>query len=474
MPEDWILKNGCLTMKSKIPDVIQSSDAPQFLLINPPVYDFAMFDLFLKPLGLLKIARILTDMGNKVFFLDCLAKQDTMTDAIPGIKPVKPRRFGTAKFYQQQIEKPHALKSIQRQYYRFGIAGQSIEKKLAEIKKNCPDAVLLTSHMTYWYPGLVEIVRIVRKVFGNAIPIVLGGIYASLIPEHARKILDIDLILTGQVSRQRLINEFAKKNIPINYEKFQEEFINPYFELLEPLDNVILELSKGCSSHCTYCASHILSGRYHLNNYEHIFEQIQHYYSKSIVDYAFYDDALLLNKKNGIIPLLTKIIKNKYFLRFHTPNGMHINYIDQTLAQLMWENHFKNLRFGLETVSEKLQLEYGKFIEMKMLKEKILILRKAGFKQNEIGFYVLTGLPGQDSEEVRNTILTVKSLGARPIVTEYSPIPFTKLWPKAVKTAAFDIENEPLFHNNTVLACRNPRLTFDDLQDLKDLTRLEG
>jgi hypothetical protein len=39
--------------------------------------------------------------------------------------------------------------------------------------------------MTYWYPGVVEAIARVRARFG-AVPVVLGGVYATLCTDHAR------------------------------------------------------------------------------------------------------------------------------------------------------------------------------------------------------------------------------------------------------------------------------------------------
>ncbi len=59
-----------------------------------------------------------------------------------------------------------------------------------------PDAVLVTSLMTYWYPGVTAAIRLVREYFPG-VPVILGGIYASLCPDHARSHSGADLVLTG-------------------------------------------------------------------------------------------------------------------------------------------------------------------------------------------------------------------------------------------------------------------------------------
>ena len=50
-------------------------------------------------------------------------------------------------------------------------------------------------------------------------------------------------------------------------------------------------------------------------------------------DVAFYDDALLVNAKSHIVPILRELRKRKPDLRFHTPNGLHARMIDDELAR---------------------------------------------------------------------------------------------------------------------------------------------
>ncbi len=46
--------------------------SPQILLINPWITDFAAYDLWMKPLGLLYIAGLLKGYGFQVTLIDCL------------------------------------------------------------------------------------------------------------------------------------------------------------------------------------------------------------------------------------------------------------------------------------------------------------------------------------------------------------------------------------------------------------------
>ena len=60
-----------------------------------------------------------------------------------------------------------------------------------------PSAVLVTSLMTYWYPGVQETIKLVKTIFPKT-PIVLGGLYAGLMPEHARRHSGADQLITGE------------------------------------------------------------------------------------------------------------------------------------------------------------------------------------------------------------------------------------------------------------------------------------
>ena len=56
-----------------------------------------------------------------------------------------------------------------------------------------PDAVLVGCNMTYWYPGAVEAARVVGERWPG-VPVVLGGIYATLCTDHARRHIDAQVI----------------------------------------------------------------------------------------------------------------------------------------------------------------------------------------------------------------------------------------------------------------------------------------
>ncbi len=65
---------------------------------------------------------------------------------------------------------------------KLGFFPEVFEQELRKIRK--PSAILITSLMTYWYPGVRKAVSLVKKVHPG-VPVILGGIYARLCPDHA-------------------------------------------------------------------------------------------------------------------------------------------------------------------------------------------------------------------------------------------------------------------------------------------------
>jgi radical SAM superfamily enzyme YgiQ (UPF0313 family) len=167
-------------------------------------------------------------------------------------------------------------------------------------------------------------------------------------------------------------------------------------------------------------------------------------------DFAFYDDALLVDSEKHIKPILREIIQQGLRVRFHTPNGLHARFIDSELARLMKESGFKTMRLSLEMVNEERQKDSGGKVSNEDLKRAIVHLKQQGFTKEEIGVYLIYGLPGQGIEEVKEGIKFLKNLGVRINLTEFSPIRGTQCWKELVEQGIIDDNLDPLLTNNSI------------------------
>ncbi|MFH1091089.1 MAG: radical SAM protein [Pseudomonadota bacterium] len=437
---------------------------PQVLLINPWIYDFAAFDLWARPLGLLYLAAWLKKAGCDVRLVDCLDRLHPRSGAPPR-RRIWPR--GTGKWARQPVPTPGALSGLPRRYCRYGLPLQVFREDLAGGPR--PDLVLVTCGMTYWYPGAKLAIAQAREVWPEA-TVILGGVYPTLCPDHARKNSGADMVVSGP----------AEKFLPRLGEMlgldlggpagawFPSHGVWPALDLYPRLEYAPLMTSRGCPYNCPYCASNRLFQGFMARDPEDVLAEIaDRRHRLGLVDFAFFDDALLLYAPNLLAPVLEEVIRRGYDLRFHAPNGLHVGAITPELARLMAAAGFESIRLGLESLDQQRQATLGGKVETGGFEAAVGNLISAGFRPDKIGVYVLFGLPGQPLEEVLGTIRTVKALGTRPYLTEYSPLPGTRLWSQAVRSSPFDLENEPLYHNNTNFPCRGPDFSWEKVWEIK-------
>ncbi|MCX8117609.1 MAG: radical SAM protein [Desulfobacterota bacterium] len=433
--------------------------SPHILLLNPWITDFAAYNFWIRPFGLLYIASLLKEYGFRVTLVDCLEYDRRV------------KRYGDGKFFRSKIAKPDPLRSIPRHYCRYGIPEEMLLKRLSSLEGR-PDLIGITSGMTYWYPGVFKLIEILRDIFPE-VPVVLGGIYATLCHDHAQKHSGADVVLTKGDDGAVVEGISQLIGFPTPPPKTEPRTdLYPSFDLYPRHDYVCIATSKGCPFRCAYCASPILSKEFVRRDPFKVVDEIEYWVSRfGVFNVAFYDDALLVDSRNHFIPMMKEIIRREIQVNFHTPNALHIREIDEEVARLLFQGGFKTIRLGLETSNEEAQIETGGKVSNQDFRRAVYHLQKAGYSTDEIGVYIMAGLPGQRVEEVTESIAFVREAGAKPILVEYSPIPGTPLFEKAKRFSPYDIEKEPLFQNNTLFPCQWEGFTLMDFRRLKEKLR---
>ena len=439
------------------------TDTPHILFINPWIHDFAAYDFWSKPLGLLLLAGILRQHGLRVSYLDCL---DRFHPKAPPTDPYA--RDGRGPYLKTRIEKPAGLDDVPRNYSRYGIRTEWFREDLQALAR--PDLVCVTSQMTYWYPGVRETISVVREVFGQT-PVVLGGIYASLCPSHAERFGGADRVVAGPGESGLL--EIIKEEIGFEIRpQFNPEVLDSYpypaFDLQRKISYVPLLASRGCPFGCAYCASRLLQPKRLLRDPGAVAAEIEYWSGAyQVKDFVFYDDALLVDGEKLVVPLLEKLVRLNAGLRFHTPNAVHVREITKTKAQLMAAAGFKTLRLGLESAVFENRSRLDDKVTAAEFLQAVAYLRAAGFKRSQLGAYLLVGLPGQSIASVVASIRTVKQSGITPILAYYSPIPHTALWKSAVASSRYPLDQDPVFSNNAILPCLGNAFSWKTITYLK-------
>ena len=126
-----------------------------------------------------------------------------------------------------------------------------------------------------------------------------------------------------------------------------------------------------------------------------VVDEIEHWScSLGIRHFSFYDDALLIKAPEMIIPLLREVIRRGIRGHFHCPNGLHLREMTSEIADMLFKAGFKTLRFGFETNNLDRQVQTGGKVFNEELSEALRLLELSGYRREEIGIYLLCGLPG--------------------------------------------------------------------------------
>jgi molybdenum cofactor biosynthesis enzyme MoaA len=124
--------------------------------------------------------------------------------------------------------------------------------------------------------------------------------------------------------------------------------------------------------------------------------------------------------------------------------------LDAETARLMKEAGFATIRISLETVAPERQADWDDKVRYDEFLRAVAYLKEAGFAPEELGAYVMAGLPGETFEEAARNVAAVHAAGVPVRLAQYSPIPGTAYFERARASAPVDI-TEPLLQNNTAV-----------------------
>jgi hypothetical protein len=216
-----------------------------------------------------------------------------------------------------------------------------------------PDEINITSLFTYWSIYVKESVDFYRNLFPNA-KIIVGGIYATLLPEHCKEYTKCDEVFIGQ-------NPDADKCMPA-------------YDLVD-VDYQILHGMRGCKRACSFCGI----WRIEKESYKTAKEVESEICRNKLI---FYDNNILANPHiTDILEMLSIKTYNNRVLKCECQSGFDGRILEENpgYATLLKKARFENIRLAWDF----------KYESYPQVENWIKILEDAGYNKKDIFIFMI-------------------------------------------------------------------------------------
>ena len=250
-----------------------------------------------------------------------------------------------------------------------------------------PDLICVTSIFTYWSKYVKNAVFHYKNKFKD-VPILVGGVYASLMPDHCKKYTKCTDVIEGPIP--------------------EVENLIPDYSLVD-VDYQIIHTSRGCIRKCGFCGTYIIEPEWVCK--KSIKDEI---IKKKLI---FYDNNLLANQYiEDILNELIELKKEKRITYLESQSGFDGRILRKKpyLAKMLKDAGFKN---------PKIAWDYG-LIQAPKIKEQIDLLLDAGFMAKEISIFMIYNYE-PDYEEMEEKRVKCAEWGVQITDCRYRPLDAT-------------------------------------------------
>jgi len=370
------------------------------LLINPGYYEAGDYgSSYMPPMGLLKIGRYLKNKGVDTSYLDCSIplrmnlNNQTLKEFYTRAPFVKWAKCGN-------YENEGVIKPVK--YY--GMPFEIIKEK---IYKANPTEIWLGSGLTYYWEAVRDVAEICKKVFPN-VPLLLGGIYPTLYPDHANNNIPCDYMHQGPLD--------------------DIDDLLPDYDL-DPSKKSLrtIQLGKGCNVNppCTFCAVVAMDPKFKTLMPDKVFEYMKEEYAKGATFWQLWSSQLLVPPKR-IKNLMNLIVNSDMNLSLTASEGVQPDLFTQEISDLMYQAGFISVSIPMESINPDKIAEYKKPSGFNDYERAVHHAQTSGFKT--IKSFVMIGIPGQTKDEVIQSIVNCWARNTNVALHQYTPIPGSEDW----------------------------------------------
>lgn len=355
---------------------------------------------------------------------------------------------------------------------------EEVKMKLYEAK---PDVVLITALSTEYFRAYHEIAKISKSVLHD-VPVIMGGVYPTVCPEHVIEDENVDLVMIGHAEERldTLLSLIEKKDIDgikifkgIAYRvngngKEKKKIIVPLEEYIGDVSNMVkpdyslIDIDKyldaerqsianqnmeprgrtaniissyGCPYNCLFCATRTISGRkVAYRPADDVLEEIDFFVKEKHVEtIIFLDDCMLADRERANY-IFSEIIRRDYNIEIQisTVAAWHL---DREILELMKRAGLTKFGISVESGNERvLHQIIHKPLKIEIIPEIVSICRELDILMRA-NFVI--GFPGETWDEIRDSLRVAEELDFDMIDIHIATVlPKTELYDLAVKLHA--------------------------------------
>lgn len=323
---------------------------------------------------------------------------------------------------------------------------------LSDIQKNKPDIVGFSS-MTHKFNEQIQKAKIVKEKTG--LPIIIGGVHISLVPDALPEWIDVGVISEGEEALRRVLVGYRKtkklknREIPglVFWDGGKIVITGPAL-LVEPIDKIpspdweILKVgpkgpghimtSRGCPFNCRFCESRNFWKKYRMHSPEYVVSEIETIYKKYGRDELVIMDDLFFIYKERLEKIVNLLEKKKLNRKMHFEVIGRADLFNEKIAKILQKMGVFAISFGMESGSEPVLCYLkNKTVTLKQIRQAVSLAKK--YHMQVLGTFMV-GSPGETEEDIRKTIDFIKELDLDQVgVNVTTPFPRTELWEVAKK-----------------------------------------
>lgn len=321
------------------------------------------------------------------------------------------------------------------------LKGLTYEEIIKRISPNS-DLIGIYNLFSHAYPSVKELAESIKNAFPD-IPIALGGVQPTALPELVMENSYIDYVALGE-GEQTAVNllERLESGRPVNdinglaFRDNGKVVINKKSNLIEDLDSLpfpaydLLPIEKyimakspqgawrgrflpiiptrGCNYKCKFCtAPKMWHSIWRTRSPKNVADEMEHFNkSMKITDFHFQDLSAVSNKE-WTLALCDEIDKKKLQITWQLPNGTRSEIIDENIIKRMRSSGCTNITFAPESGSQEALELMDKKLDLNNIIRASKLAVKGGMV---VSAFFCFGVPGENIRSLKDSLRLLRKL----------------------------------------------------------------